>query len=70
MRYLEQRLKKKPIEGTVVRLDLKSPLVELDEVYITSFIRSQKGLKLGMRVSLSISAVDPGSDYLRLDLLP
>jgi exoribonuclease-2 len=70
LRYLEQRPKKKPIEGTVVRLDLKSPLVELDEVYITSFIRSQKGLKLGMRVSLAISAVDPGADYLRLDLLP
>jgi exoribonuclease-2 len=69
LRYLEQRPKKKPIEGTVVRLDLKSPLVELDEVYISSFIRAPKTLKLGSRVSLIVSAVDPTDDYLRLDLL-
>jgi exoribonuclease-2 len=69
LRYLEQRPKKKPIEGTIVRLDLKSPLVELDEVYISTFIRGPKGLKLGSRVTLAISAVDPAADYLRLDLL-
>lgn len=69
LRYLEQRPKKKPIAGTVVRLDLKSPLVELDEVYITVFIRSQKGLKLGARVELLLSSVDPSSDYLRFEVV-
>jgi exoribonuclease-2 len=66
LRYLEQRDRNKPIEATVVRTDLKSPLVELDEVYITSMVRLQQRAKLGDRVSLKISAVDPHSDYLRL----
>jgi exoribonuclease-2 len=65
LRYLEQRERNKPIEATVVRTDLKSPLVELDEVYITSMVRLQQKVKLGDRVSLKISAVDPHGDYLR-----
>lgn len=68
-RYLEQRPKNKPIAGTVVRLDLKSPLVELDEIYITVFVRGPKGLKLGDRVELLISAVDPRGDYLRIEVV-
>jgi exoribonuclease-2 len=69
LRYLEQRPKNKPIAATVVRLDLKSPLVELDEIYITSFVRSQRGLKIGARISLMVSAVDPTGDYLRLEVV-
>jgi hypothetical protein len=55
--------------GTVVRLDLKSPLVELDEIYTKVFVRGPKGLKLGDRVELLISAVDPGGDYLRIEVV-
>jgi exoribonuclease-2 len=67
LRYLEQRGKKVPIEGTVVRTDTKTPLVELDEVYLTVFFRPHKPVKLGQRLTLRVSAVDPHADYIRLD---
>lgn len=66
LRYLEQRGRGKPIECTVVRTDLKSPLVELDEVYITTLARLQNKVKLGDRVTLKVTAIDPHTDYLRL----
>jgi exoribonuclease-2 len=67
LRYIEQRGKKVPIMGTVVRTDMKTPLVELDEVYLTVFVRPNKPVKLGQRLTLKVSAVDPHSDYIRLE---
>lgn len=68
LRYLEQRMQKKPkIRGTVVRLDSRNPLVELDEVYITLPVRFNNNPKLGDEVELKICSVDPLSDYIRLD---
>ena len=67
LRYLEQRERGKAIAGTVVRLDLKTPLIELDEIYITLFARVPKGTKLGDHVSLKISAIDPHTEYVRLE---
>ena len=66
LRYLEQRERNKPIEGTVVRGDLKTPLVELDEVYMTVLVRFQNRVALGQRVTLRVTAVDPHGDYVRL----
>lgn len=66
LRYLEQRERNKPIEGTVVRVDLKTPLVELDEVYMTVLVRFQNRVALGQRVTLRVTAVDPHGDYVRL----
>jgi len=66
LRYLEQRGRGKAIGATVVRVDLKSPLVELDEVYITSLVRLSQKVKLGDRISLKVTAVDPHGDYVRL----
>ena len=66
LRYLEQRERNAPIEGTVVRVDLKTPLVELDEVYITVLVRFQQRVSLGQRVTLRITAVDAHTDYVRL----
>lgn len=66
LRYLEQRERNKPIAGTVVRLDLKAPLVELDEVYITVMVRFSHKVTLGQRVTLRVTAIDPHSDYVRL----
>jgi exoribonuclease-2 len=68
LRYLEQRPRSEPIAGTVVRTDLKSPLIELDEVFITLFARAPKALKLGDRVTMKISAVEPHTDYVRLEI--
>jgi exoribonuclease-2 len=69
LRYLEQRPRSESITGTVVRTDLKSPLIELDEVFITLFARAPRALKLGDRVTMKISAVEPHADYVRLEIL-
>jgi len=66
LRYLEQRPRGEPIEGTVVRTDLKTPLVELDEVYMTVLVRLPGKVSLGQRVTLKITNVDPHADYVRL----
>lgn len=66
LRYLEQRPRGQPIEGTVVRTDLKTPLVELDEVYMTVLVRLSGKASLGQRVTLKITNVDPHADYIRL----
>ena len=67
LRYLEQRKRGEPITGTVVRLDTKSPLVELDEVYITTFVKTSRPVRIGEKVTLKVAAVDPQSDYVRLE---
>jgi exoribonuclease-2 len=69
LRYLEQRKRGEPLMGTVVRLDTKSPLVELDEIYITIFVKMTRPVRMGERVSLKITSVDPQSDYVRLEAL-
>lgn len=68
MRYLEKRDRSQPITGTVVRLDLKTPLVELDEVYTTVFARVPKGTKIGAQLSFKITAIDPRTDFIRLEV--
>ncbi|MEY4669019.1 MAG: hypothetical protein RL518_1718 [Pseudomonadota bacterium] len=67
LRYLEQRGRNAPITGTVVRLDTKSPLVELDEVYITVFVKTNKPVRMGEQLAMKVVAVDPHSDYVRLE---
>lgn len=68
LRYLEQRCKvDKKIKGTVVRVDMKNPYVELEEVYIQVPFRNNKAVKLGDVVTLKISKVDPRHDYVRLE---
>lgn len=67
MRYLEMRDRQRPITGTVVRLDLKTPLVELDEIYITVFARVPKGTRIGDHLQFKVTAIDPRTDLLRLE---
>jgi exoribonuclease-2 len=69
LRYLEQRGRGAPITGTVVRLDTKSPLVELDEIYITVFVKTNKPVRMGEQVSLKVVSVDPQGDYVRLETI-
>jgi exoribonuclease-2 len=68
-RYLKQRGLKEPIEATVIRTDLKMPLVELDEVYLSVFARIPGKAQLGQRVRLKITALDPQADYFRLEVV-
>lgn len=67
MRYLEQRDRKATIKGTVVRTDGKSPLVELDEVYLTTFVRVNGKVRSGDELELKITVVDAAGDYLRVE---
>jgi len=68
LKYLEQRMKRsKKIEATVVRIEGRNPLVELDEVYITLPIKMDKTPELGKRIEATISSIDPKNDYVRLE---
>ena len=67
LRYLEQRDRKTTITGTVVRTDLKTPLVELDEVYATFFCKGKKELKVGDVIQVKIASIDPRNDYIKLE---
>lgn len=67
LRYLEQRERGAPITGTVVRLDLKTPLIELDEIYITVFAKVPKGTKLGSTLSFKIAVIEPRTEFVRLE---
>lgn len=69
LRYLEGRPRGKTIEGTVVRQDTKSPLVELDEVYLTFFVKSSRPTRLGQTLTLKIGSIDPQADYIRLEVV-
>ena len=69
LRYLEQRGRGAPIAGTVVRLDTKSPLVELDEIYITVFVKTNRPVRMGEQISMKVVSVDPQGDYVRLEAL-
>jgi exoribonuclease R len=67
LRYLEQRGRGSVITGTVVRLDTKSPLVELDEIYITVFVKTARPVRMGEQISMKVVTVDPHADYVRLE---
>jgi len=67
LRYLEARKRGEPLQGTVVRVDTKAPLVELDEVYITTFVKTPRAVRMGERINLKVVSVDPHGDYVRLE---
>lgn len=67
-RYLEDRGKKKPIIATVLRVDTKVPLVELDEVFMTVFARAPKKVRVGDTVELKLTHLDSRYDYVRAEI--
>ena len=68
LKFLERRgAEGGTIEGTVVRNDLKVPLVEIDEIFATFPVRFEKVPSLGTRVKIKILSVYPRSDFLRLE---
>ena len=74
LRYLEQRVASLPnnagrkISGVVVRLTGKLPLVELDEVFFASFVKSNRKLAMGENVQMTIGSVDAREDFIRLEV--
>lgn len=68
LRYLQQRLKHSDsITGTVIRTDLKTPLVELDEVCMATLVKFKHSVAPGDEVTLRITRVDPAFDDVRLE---
>jgi exoribonuclease R len=66
LRYLEQRAGDKQIIGTVVRVDVRVPIVELDEVFITVTVKFGRRVSLGERVRLQINVIDAHGDHVKL----
>jgi exoribonuclease-2 len=58
-----------PIPATVIRTDLKQPIVELDYVYLTTPIRTNRKINVGDVVQVKVVDVDPQFDYLRMELV-
>ncbi|MCB0339724.1 MAG: RNB domain-containing ribonuclease, partial [Bdellovibrionales bacterium] len=54
------------IRGTVIRTDLKNPIVELEQVYLPVSVRFSGEVSRGDRVELRIVDVDPRYDHLKL----
>lgn len=69
LKYLKQQLRQQSIwPATVVRTDLKMPLVEIDGIFLTAVVKGQQPLKLGDKLMVKIATVDPRSDYLKLEI--
>ncbi|MCB0319015.1 MAG: RNB domain-containing ribonuclease, partial [Bdellovibrionales bacterium] len=56
------------IKATVLRNDLKNPMIELDELYAPWIFKTNKKLKPGQVVDLKIHLCDPWKEYLKLEL--
>lgn len=76
LRYLKRKIKRgsqdeqaNHLQATVLRTDLKNPLVELDEVFMPALIRTNASLHPGDRITVRIAAVDPRIDYLKLEMV-
>ena len=68
LRYLEELQKKNErIFATVVRLDGRTPLVELEKLYATLFARLKPEASLGSQVELRIASIDPDQDIIKLE---
>lgn len=67
-RYLEGLAKSgRRIGGTVVRTEMKNPLVELDEVFIAVPARISGEFKLGDYMQFKLNIVDSLGDYIRIE---
>ncbi len=55
------------ITGTVLRTDLKHPLVELDEIFMPVMVKCALPPKVGDHLKLKIVGIDPQQDYIRLE---
>jgi exoribonuclease II len=70
LKYLERRVKSsRTIQATVLRTDFKTPLVELEEIYMPTLVRLPAGFKPGSVVTLRIGRVDAAFDDLRLEVV-
>lgn len=70
LRYLEEhRSELAELHAVVLRTDLKQPLVELEELAITTLLRPTAPVKPGDRLQLKIAGVDARFDWLKLEVV-
>lgn len=55
------------MQGTIVRVDQQSPLVEISDIYMNAFVKGTRKFNLGENIDLKVSAVDPRYGFLRLE---
>jgi exoribonuclease-2 len=68
LKYLEMHVfRKHDINGTVVRTDLRTPLVELEDVYIAVPVKLDGNISAGDKLKLKIAGINPAFDYLKLE---
>jgi exoribonuclease-2 len=71
LKYLQQRKKStSEIKATVLRTDLRTPLVQLDEVYISALCDLSPNKHPGDRVNLRITKLSPTFGELELTQIP
>jgi exoribonuclease-2 len=68
LRYIEEhRHDATLLCGTVIRTDLKFPIVELDRTYLTVQARCHNAVRLGERVRLKLNSIKPAFDEIRVE---
>jgi exoribonuclease-2 len=68
--YLCERAKtNNKIGATILRIDDRGVLLELDETYMTATTRQAPGLRVGQHIQVKILKSEPFGDYLRLELI-
>jgi len=66
--YLARSVKNNPfVNATVVRTDLKNPIIHLDGVYLTTPIQLARPVTPGEHLKLKILFVDPRRDQIRFE---
>jgi exoribonuclease II len=70
LRYLEDTyLSKSELSGTIIRTDLKNPIVELDSTYLTLPVKSFRNVRPGDQVKIRMLSVKPHEDRARLEVI-
>jgi hypothetical protein len=75
LKYLEQKRKQhESFEGTVLKVENNGVVIELDTLFITSFLKTNLSkfktpLKPGDRVKMNLAHVDAYNDRLRIELI-
>ncbi|MDZ4784986.1 MAG: ribonuclease catalytic domain-containing protein [bacterium] len=68
LKYLQQELKNIPTIGaTVIRTDLKNPIVQLDIIFITVQVSLNRKVSPGDKLKFKINILDPKRDFIRLE---
>lgn len=65
LKYLKQKGLPFEAAGTMVRVDLRFPIVELDEVFVSFGARTRKNLSLGERVKVKVTDIYPDDGVIR-----